>query len=146
MPLKLDKASLSDCVWYTCILYYKQSYIYNLKIKINAPAIYRNVKYMFLEMIAKPYSFQHTTHLLLKTYWTSSVYCELLRTSIFSLFPLYAGDVLRWEQQIRLRQMLTRQYLCIDSRSEVSLVTDPGDPRTVFRLHSVLKVFKMLLL
>ncbi|XP_052817063.1 inositol 1,4,5-trisphosphate receptor type 3-like isoform X2 [Mya arenaria] len=49
------------------------------------------------------------------------------------------GDVLRWEQQIRLRHMLTRQYLCIDSHSAVSLVTDPADPRTVFRLHSVLK-------
>ncbi|KAL4234550.1 hypothetical protein ACF0H5_006191 [Mactra antiquata] len=49
------------------------------------------------------------------------------------------GDVLRWEQQIRLRNLLTRQYLCIDSRSEVSLIADPADPRTVFRLHSVLK-------
>lgn len=53
---------------------------------------------------------------------------------------LFSGDVLRWEQQIRLRHMLTRQYLCIDSRSEVSLIVDPSDPRTVFRLHSVLKV------
>lgn len=52
----------------------------------------------------------------------------------------FLGDVLRWEQQIRLRHMLTRQYLCIDSRSEVSLCPDPSDPRTVFRLHSVLKV------
>ncbi|KAL3860316.1 hypothetical protein ACJMK2_010455, partial [Sinanodonta woodiana] len=49
------------------------------------------------------------------------------------------GDVLRWEQQIRLRHMLTRHYLCIDSKTEVSLITDPTDPRTVFRLHSVLK-------
>lgn len=48
--------------------------------------------------------------------------------------------MLRWEQQIRLRNMLTRLYLCIDSRSEVSLIADPADPRTVFRLHSVLKV------
>ena len=59
---------------------------------------------------------------------------------------LLPGDVLRWEQQIRLRHMLTRQYLCIDSRSEVSLVVDPSDPRTVFRLHSVLKVYYSLLL
>ncbi|KAK7114914.1 hypothetical protein V1264_000891 [Littorina saxatilis] len=49
------------------------------------------------------------------------------------------GDVLRWEQQIRLRHMLTRQYLCIDAKLDVSLVPDPTDPRTVFRLHSVLK-------
>ncbi|XP_050396213.1 inositol 1,4,5-trisphosphate receptor type 1 [Patella vulgata] len=49
------------------------------------------------------------------------------------------GDVLRWEQQIRLRHGLTRQYLCIDSKMEVSLLPDSTDPRTVFRLHSVLK-------
>ncbi|KAJ8303557.1 hypothetical protein KUTeg_019953 [Tegillarca granosa] len=49
------------------------------------------------------------------------------------------GDILRWEQQVRLRHMLTRQYLCIDSKMDVSLVVDPSDPRTVFRLHSVLK-------
>ncbi|XP_071176008.1 inositol 1,4,5-trisphosphate-gated calcium channel ITPR2-like isoform X12 [Mytilus edulis] len=49
------------------------------------------------------------------------------------------GDILRWEQQVRLRHMLTRQYLCIDSKLDVSLVPDPSDPRTVFRLHSVLK-------
>ncbi|XP_062618413.1 inositol 1,4,5-trisphosphate receptor type 1-like [Saccostrea cucullata] len=49
------------------------------------------------------------------------------------------GDILRWEQQVRLRHFLTRQYLCIDSKMDVSLVTDPSDPRTVFRLHSVLK-------
>nr|XP_022341732.1 inositol 1,4,5-trisphosphate receptor type 2-like isoform X5 [Crassostrea virginica] len=49
------------------------------------------------------------------------------------------GDILRWEQQVRLRHFLTRQYMCIDSKMDVSLVTDPSDPRTVFRLHSVLK-------
>ena len=61
--------------------------------------------------------------------------------TLYSLnYIIFSGDVLRWEQQIRLRHMLTRQYLCIDSRSEVSLIVDPSDPRTVFRLHSVLKV------
>ncbi|XP_029657301.1 inositol 1,4,5-trisphosphate receptor-like, partial [Octopus sinensis] len=49
------------------------------------------------------------------------------------------GEVLNWEQQIRLRHLATRQYLCINSKSEVSLTTDQTDPRTVFRLHSVLK-------
>ena len=52
---------------------------------------------------------------------------------------LLLGDILRWEQQVRLRHFLTRQYMCIDSKMDVSLVTDPSDPRTVFRLHSVLK-------
>ncbi|KAH9502988.1 hypothetical protein Btru_072533, partial [Bulinus truncatus] len=49
------------------------------------------------------------------------------------------GDVLRWEQQIRLRHMLTRQYLSVDTNGDVLLTPDPTDPRTVFRLHSVLK-------
>ncbi|XP_035825085.1 inositol 1,4,5-trisphosphate receptor type 3 isoform X3 [Aplysia californica] len=52
---------------------------------------------------------------------------------------IFDGDVLRWEQQIRLRHMLTRQYLCLNSKMEVSLTSDATDPRTVFRLHSVLK-------
>lgn len=54
----------------------------------------------------------------------------------------FVGDILRWEQQVRLRHFLTRQYLCIDSKMDVSLVTDPSDPRTVFRLHSVLKAWE----
>ncbi|XP_059139568.1 inositol 1,4,5-trisphosphate receptor type 1-like isoform X3 [Physella acuta] len=49
------------------------------------------------------------------------------------------GDILRWEQQIRLRHMLTRQYLCLDTNMDVMLTPDSTDPRTVFRLHSVLK-------
>ncbi|GFO23773.1 inositol 1,4,5-trisphosphate receptor type 1 [Plakobranchus ocellatus] len=48
-------------------------------------------------------------------------------------------DVLRWEQQIRLRHLLTRQYLSMDVNMEVALTPDSTDPRTVFRLHSVLK-------
>ncbi|CAL1526674.1 unnamed protein product [Lymnaea stagnalis] len=49
------------------------------------------------------------------------------------------GDVLRWEQQIRLRHMLTRQYLSIDLNGDIILTPESSDPRTVFRLHSVLK-------
>ncbi|XP_071092410.1 inositol 1,4,5-trisphosphate-gated calcium channel ITPR3-like isoform X4 [Haliotis cracherodii] len=48
------------------------------------------------------------------------------------------GEVIRWEQQIRLRHMTTRRYLCIDGNREISLIEDNEDPRTVFRLHSVL--------
>lgn len=55
-------------------------------------------------------------------------------------FSLYKGDVLRWEQQVRLRHMTTRKYLCIDGTTEISLTDDNEDPRTVFRLYSVLSV------
>ncbi|KAK3086885.1 hypothetical protein FSP39_024881 [Pinctada imbricata] len=48
------------------------------------------------------------------------------------------GDILRWEQQVRLRHMTTRKYLCIDASKEISLTDDNEDPRTVFRLYSVL--------
>jgi len=51
-----------------------------------------------------------------------------------------AGDVIRWEQQVRFRHMTTRQYLCITSDRRVTLTPDSKDPRTVFRLHPVIKV------
>jgi len=52
-----------------------------------------------------------------------------------------AGDVIRWEQQVRFRHMTTRQYLCITSDRRVTLTPDSKDPRTVFRLHPVIKVY-----
>ncbi|KAH9498185.1 hypothetical protein Btru_007906 [Bulinus truncatus] len=48
------------------------------------------------------------------------------------------GEIIRWEQQVRLRHMTTRKYLSIDANHEISLTTDNEDPKTVFRLHSVL--------
>nr|KAG5712192.1 hypothetical protein BaRGS_014542 [Batillaria attramentaria] len=48
------------------------------------------------------------------------------------------GDIIRWEQQVRLRHMTTRKYLCIDEKHDIMLTDDNEDPRTVFRLHSVL--------
>jgi len=71
----------------------------------------------------------------------STFYAALPLNNVLVSFQMFLGDILRWEQQVRLRHMLTRQYLCIDSKLDVSLVPDPSDPRTVFRLHSVLKVY-----
>ncbi|VDI71716.1 Hypothetical predicted protein [Mytilus galloprovincialis] len=48
------------------------------------------------------------------------------------------GDILRWEQQVRLRHMTTRKYLCIDATKEITLTDDNEDPKTVFRLYSVI--------
>ncbi|XP_055955374.1 inositol 1,4,5-trisphosphate receptor type 1 [Patella vulgata] len=48
------------------------------------------------------------------------------------------GDVIRWEQQVRLRHMTIRKYLRVDANREITLTDDNEDPRTVFRLHSVL--------
>ena len=45
-----------------------------------------------------------------------------------------AGDVMRWEQQLRFRHLTTRQYLCITTDRRVTLTADSKDPRTVFRL------------
>jgi len=50
------------------------------------------------------------------------------------------GDVIRWEQQLRFRHLATRQYLCITTDRRVTLTADSKDPRTVFRLHPVIKV------
>lgn len=56
------------------------------------------------------------------------------------------GDVIKWEQQIRLRHVTTRQYLCITANDKVvTLTSDSRDPRTVFRLHPVIKVNKFLI-
>jgi len=47
---------------------------------------------------------------------------------------------MRWEQQLRFRHLATRQYLCITTDRRVALTADSKDPRTVFRLHPVIKV------
>jgi len=54
---------------------------------------------------------------------------------------MVSGDVIRWEQQLRFRHLATRQYLCITTDRRVTLTADSKDPRTVFRLHPVIKVF-----
>ena len=57
------------------------------------------------------------------------------------MFPnIFTGGIIQWEQQIRLRHMTTRKYLCIDADREISLAEGNEDPRTVFRLHSVISV------
>ncbi|KAI0227414.1 hypothetical protein LSAT2_022123 [Lamellibrachia satsuma] len=49
------------------------------------------------------------------------------------------GEVIHWEQQVRLRHMTTRHYLSISADRRVTLTPDSKDPRTVFRLHPVIK-------
>lgn len=65
----------------------------------------------------------------------------------YFILNYFSGDVIRWEQQIRFRHLTTRQYLCITTDRRVTLTSDSKDPRTVFRLHSVIKVsWKTMLL
>ena len=47
---------------------------------------------------------------------------------------------MKWEQQCRLMHMCTRKYLCVDQGGKVSLTSDHLDPKTVFRLHPVIRV------
>ncbi|XP_060552412.1 inositol 1,4,5-trisphosphate receptor type 2-like [Ruditapes philippinarum] len=51
---------------------------------------------------------------------------------------IFHGEIIQWEQQIRLRHMTTRKYICITAEHEVILIDSNEDPRTVFRLHSVI--------
>ena len=51
-----------------------------------------------------------------------------------------AGGPLSWGQQVRFRHMTTRQYLCSRRSLELYLREDATDPKTVFRLHPLLKV------
>ncbi|KAL4219957.1 hypothetical protein ACF0H5_020368 [Mactra antiquata] len=50
-----------------------------------------------------------------------------------------AGGVLKWEQQCRLMHMCTRKYLCVAQGGKVTLTSDHLDPKTVFRLHPVIR-------
>ncbi len=53
---------------------------------------------------------------------------------------LLTGSILRWEQQVRFKHMTTRKYLKIETNQTVTLTDDHVDPKTVFRLHPVIKV------
>ncbi|XP_013381715.1 inositol 1,4,5-trisphosphate receptor type 3 isoform X4 [Lingula anatina] len=50
------------------------------------------------------------------------------------------GGVVRWEQQVRLRHVTTRRFLCLDADFEVCLTAEENDPRSVFRFHPVLSL------
>lgn len=69
-----------------------------------------------------------------------SPYRRILCHRLVQSYLVLSGDVLRWEQQVRLRHMTTRKYLCMDGTKEISLTDDNEDPQTVFRLYSVLSV------
>jgi inositol 1,4,5-triphosphate receptor type 1 len=58
----------------------------------------------------------------------------------FNHYPLanQTGNVVRWEQQCRLKHMTTRKYLRTDGKT-TSLSDSHSDPKTVFRLHPVIK-------
>ncbi|ESO83880.1 hypothetical protein LOTGIDRAFT_236387 [Lottia gigantea] len=50
-----------------------------------------------------------------------------------------AGGILKWEQQCKIIHMCTRKYLTVDESGKVTMTTDHLDPRTVFRLHAVIR-------
>lgn len=50
------------------------------------------------------------------------------------------GGTLRWEQQCKFRHMTTRQYLILKD-TNITLTDKHDDPKTVFRLHPVIKVY-----
>ncbi|XP_064638087.1 inositol 1,4,5-trisphosphate receptor type 2-like isoform X2 [Lineus longissimus] len=79
-----------------------------------------------IDQINKPKTLMPSTSGL--TYWQVEAEDSILN-----------GNVIRWGQQIRLRHMVTRRYLCVNSDLEVDLTTDHRDPRAVFRLHPVKK-------
>lgn len=56
-----------------------------------------------------------------------------------SFFYFVLGDKLTWDQQFRFRHATTRMYLAVDEESNVILVKESRDPRTVFKLHPVIQ-------
>ncbi|XP_074650375.1 inositol 1,4,5-trisphosphate-gated calcium channel ITPR3-like [Tubulanus polymorphus] len=79
-----------------------------------------------IDQINRPQSLLPSTSGL--TYWQVEAEDNILN-----------GNVLRWGQQIRLRHMVTRQYLCVNADHDVDLTNNERDPRAVFRLHPVKK-------
>lgn len=53
---------------------------------------------------------------------------------------LLDGSAIEWEDQCRLRHVTSRLYLMVDDESRVTLSSNASDPRTVFRIHPVVKV------
>lgn len=49
----------------------------------------------------------------------------------------FVAEPLLWQQQFRFRHVTTRQYLAINDEHHVTLINDPSDPHTVFKLHPV---------
>ncbi|KAK3095082.1 hypothetical protein FSP39_010070, partial [Pinctada imbricata] len=49
------------------------------------------------------------------------------------------GGIMRWEQQCKLIHMCSRKYLVVESGGGVNLTNDHDDPRSVFRLHPVIR-------
>jgi inositol 1,4,5-triphosphate receptor type 1 len=64
---------------------------------------------------------------------------------VFDYFEILSGGVLKWEQQCRLMHMCTRKYLCVAQGGKVTLTSDHLDPKTVFRLHPVIRVSNFLI-
>lgn len=57
----------------------------------------------------------------------------------FTISHIFAGGVLKWEQQCKIIHMCTRKYMTVKD-GQVTLTSDHLDPATVFRLHPVIRV------
>ena len=77
--------------------------------------------------------------------------CSILILA-FKYFPLYklrivrdlvTGNVIKWEQRVRIRHLTTRKYLAISGK-KVTLTDDHSDSSAVFRLYPVIKVGHVL--
>ncbi|XP_070538210.1 inositol 1,4,5-trisphosphate-gated calcium channel ITPR3-like [Ptychodera flava] len=52
------------------------------------------------------------------------------------------GETMKWEQQCRIRHLVTRKYLCITGKGrnmQVTLKDSASDPKTIFRMHAVIQ-------
>jgi len=59
---------------------------------------------------------------------------------LFELIINLLGGVLKWEQQCKIIHMCSRKYLTVNKENHVTLTSNHTDPRTVFRLHPVIRV------
>ena len=64
---------------------------------------------------------------------------ELYFTSFESIFHVILGEPIRWESQVRLRNLVTRKYVSVESNGTFNLTKDGKDPRTVWRITPVIR-------
>ena len=63
------------------------------------------------------------------------------KTMYFHLnFCCFKADKFKWHQQVRLRHVTSRKYLCVGPDLKMDLTDDGRVPETVFKFHSVLQV------
>lgn len=90
---------------------------------------------LFTLFIAVHFRIRPIDHLDFRTLYpplSAIVYWQIERVT-----SLIKGDAIKWEEQVRLKHMTTRQYLIISEEKTVYLTPHLNDPRTIYVFHNL---------